>query len=351
MKSAGVLTRHYRAAIFGAACAIALVSAAIGASVSSAADASAAAWAGAAASPAAPVAADPPIAEVPAPAAAITPAADASSAAAGVSSYVADRSATRELAPPASLSTALSPLDEDAAAPPSPDPDDTPIGTIPPNLLKTLPEADAAPPSTVEIAPAVTPPQAPQEAPAPAAVEEQDSPSFVANPEIRDYEQHQADMPAPGMIGAGSMQSYLSEDAISSPIGIQLREARRTLKSGEEADGLLVTKVVKGSPAAAAGLHAYARGIHNALTGAMIVAGLVFPPAILGVPLLDYTQVGESYDMIIGVDGTRVTDFLEFQDRMRDLKPGEIVYLSVVRDGRRVQVQVDVPAGTTLATW
>ncbi|HVA67978.1 MAG TPA: PDZ domain-containing protein, partial [Candidatus Binataceae bacterium] len=64
-----------------------------------------------------------------------------------------------------------------------------------------------------------------------------------------------------------------------------------------------------------------------------------------------YTQVGESYDLIIGVDGVRVTDFLDFQDRMRDLKPGEIVYLSVVRDGRRHQFRVAVPIGTNLASW
>jgi hypothetical protein len=314
--------------------------------VCSAADATAAVWASVAASPAAPPALDAPIAEASAPAAAITPAA-AASAAAGVTTYVADKSATRELAAPA-VSPAADIADSSAAVP---DPDDTPIGTIPPNLLRTLPDADAAPPSTVEIAPAVPPPQA---AVPPAPVEEQDSSSFASNPEIRDYEQHQEDATMqgpPGRPGQAPMQIYATEDAISSPIGIQLREARRTLKSGEEADGLLITEVTKGSPAAAAGLHAFSRGVHNALTGAIIVAGLVFPPAILGVPLLDYTQVGESYDMIIGVDGSRVTNFLDFEDQMRDLKPGEIVYLSVVRDGRRIQFRVELPAHTTLATW
>ncbi len=42
------------------------------------------------------------------------------------------------------------------------------------------------------------------------------------------------------------------------------------------------------------------------------------------IPAIDYMQVGESYDMIIGVDGSRVTNFLDFQDRMHDLQPGEI---------------------------
>jgi len=220
----------------------------------------------------------------------------------------------------------------------------------PPASASDAPDPDAVPSTTVEIAPAVITPQAAQEPPS-ASARGGDSSSFADSPEIRDYEQHQDDTPPPGATGAMPMQAYLSSDAITSPIGLELREARRTLKSGAEADGLLVIGVISGSPAAAAGLHAYSRGIHNALTGAMIVAGLIFPPAILGVPLLDYTQIGESYDMIIGVDGARVTNFLDFEDQMRDLRPGEIVYLSVVRDGRRLQFRVDVPVGATLATY
>lgn len=322
MNSIGVLTSGtrprgvLRAPILGVACAIALAAVVCRARVCAAADA-------------------------------LTPAA-APSAVGGVSSYVADSTAPRMLAAPVS-----SPVAElgDAGAD-APAPADTPVATIPPNLLKTLPDPDAAPSTTVEIAPAAAEPRVQQSPP----LIEEDSSSFVNNPEVVDYEKHQEDstLPGPpgGAFGPSSMQmSALSEDAITSPIGLELREARRTLKSGEEADGLLITEVTKGSPAAIAGLHAYSRGIHNALTGAMIAAALVFPPAIIGVPLLDYTEVGESYDLIIGVDGVRVTDFLDFQDRMRDLKPGEIVYLSVVRDGRRHQFRVDVPIGTNLASW
>lgn len=278
----------------------------------------------------------------PSPAAAITPA-----AVGGVSSYVADSTAPRILAAPVP-SPAADPGDSTADAP---DPADTPIATIPPNLLKMLPDPSAVPSTTVEIAPAVSEPQT---SPSPGLIQE-DSSSFANNPEVIDYEKHQADatLPGPpGTFGPSSLQmSALSEDAISSPIGIELREARRTLKSGEEADGLLITGVTKGSPAANAGLHAYAHGMHTALTAAAVVASLFVAPAALVIPIIDYTQVGESYDMIIGVDGVRVSDFLDFQDRMRDLKPGEIVYLSVVRDGRRHQFRVAVPIGTNLASW
>ena len=76
------------------------------------------------------------------------------------------------------------------------------------------------------------------------------------------------------------------------------------------------------------------------MVGALVFSGGL---SVVVIPALDYMQVGESYDMIIGVDGSRVTNFLDFQDRMRDLQPGEIVYLSIVRDGKRVQVTMPVP--------
>jgi S1-C subfamily serine protease len=51
--------------------------------------------------------------------------------------------------------------------------------------------------------------------------------------------------------------------------------------------------------------------------------------------------------MIIGVDGARVVNYLDFEDRMRDVQPGEIVYLSIVRNGDRVQVPVQVQSLST----
>ena len=148
-----------------------------------------------------------------------------------------------------------------------------------------------------------------------------------------------------------SLQQYDTEGELSTPFGMQLREARRTLKSGEEADGLLITAVAKDSPAAAVGLHAYSHGVHDALTGVAMV-GAMFSGglAVVLIPALDYMEIGESYDMIIGVDGSRVTSFIDFENRMRDLAPGEVIYLSVVRDGKRLQVTMPVPASVLQAT-
>ncbi|HUA35018.1 MAG TPA: PDZ domain-containing protein [Candidatus Binataceae bacterium] len=149
----------------------------------------------------------------------------------------------------------------------------------------------------------------------------------------------------------GSLPQYLSEESVSSPIGFELREARRKLSSGEEADGLLIIDVKQGSPAAQVGLKPYKHGAHDVLTGAAIAGALFFPPAIALVPVLDFTQFGESYDMIIGVDGSRVSNFLDFEDRTHDLQPGEIVYLSVVRNGKRLQVSVPVPPNISSLTY
>src|SRR5208283_1884112 len=148
-----------------------------------------------------------------------------------------------------------------------------------------------------------------------------------------------------------SLQQFDSEGELSTPFGMQLREAKRTLKSGEDADGLLVVAVEKGSPAAAVGLRPYSHTVHDALAAAAMV-GAVFSGglAVVIIPALDYMQVGESYDMIIGVDGSRVTNFLDFQDCMRNLQPGEVIYLSVVRNGKRLQVTMPVSAAVTQAT-
>ena len=165
--------------------------------------------------------------------------------------------------------------------------------------------------------------------------------------DIAKYQEEQSGLPPQQM-----MQQFDDDGELSTPWGMQLREAKRALKSGEEADGLLITKVEKGSPAAAAGLRPYNHTVHDALAGAA-VAGSMVPfgqAAILLIPVLDMYQVGESYDMIIGVDGSRVTNFLDFQDRMQDLQPGEIVYLSVVRNGKRMQVTLPVTASILQAT-
>lgn len=143
-----------------------------------------------------------------------------------------------------------------------------------------------------------------------------------------------------------SLNEFLAETSDLSPIGVEIRQDHCKLADGERAEGLAIVGVRRGSPAAQAGLRAAANTTHSVLEGFMVVASLVFPPAILATALLDSSHVGESYDLIVGVDGERVSNVLEFEDRMRDVKPGDIVYLSLIRDGSRIQVPVHVPLDT-----
>jgi len=139
-----------------------------------------------------------------------------------------------------------------------------------------------------------------------------------------------------------SLQEFIDEGDESSPLGVDLREDQRKLKSGEIANGLTITTVRDGSAAAKVGLRPCKRTFHNVLEGAAVAAMVVFPPAVMAVPLLEQFNLNDTYDMIIGVDGTRVSNFMDFEDQMRYVQPGEIVYLSIVRNGDRVQVPVHV---------
>jgi hypothetical protein len=260
-----------------------------------------------------------------------TAAASATAAAATAGAPIAEASA------PAPPRTAAVPIADSAAA------------AGPSNMVPTPPDMDATRPGIAEI-PAANPAGASQQS-APNPVESQpaaDSQSPNDGNEVARYQEEQSGMPPQQL---RSLQEFDSEGELATSFGMQLREARRTLKSGEEADGLLITAVAKDSPAAAVGLHPYSHGVHDALAAAAMV-GAVFSGglSVVVIPALDYMQVGESYDMIIGVDGSRVTNFLDFQDRMRDLQPGEVVYLSVVRNGRRMQVTIPVTAKSLQAT-
>jgi hypothetical protein len=186
----------------------------------------------------------------------------------------------------------------------------------------------AAPPGTTIIPPATPPP----------AVTGQDA--YANNPQLLNYEANQQ-MPL-NEPQLHSLQEFMNEGVNASPLGVELQEGERRL-NGREVDGLLVVAVQPNSPAAQAGVQAGHRAAHDVLEGAAVAASLVFPPAVLAVPVIETIQLGENYDMIIGVDGNRVTNFMDFEDRLRDAQPGETVYLNILRSGKRLQVAVKMP--------
>ncbi len=286
-------------------------------------------------------------------------AADVESSAAIPSNLVPDASPTSIALPlpPPPRDTSIyegevTPPPRDTSAPIEDDPT-----TLPNNLVTTPLDDGTQASSTVEIPPVLPAPNAPSAVPSapstdvqpptaqkPGADNEQ---SAAEQSEIARYQQEQSGNP-PGQYR--NLQALASEDDISTPIGLVLREERRSLKTGEEADGLLIVAVRKDSPAAGAGLHAFSHAVHDAVTGAAMVGAMMgVPAAILVVPLMEYMQVGESYDLIIGIDGSRVKNFLDFEDQMREVQPGELIYFSIVRNGRRVQISVPVTTALSQA--
>jgi hypothetical protein len=143
-----------------------------------------------------------------------------------------------------------------------------------------------------------------------------------------------------------SLQDFINQGVDESPLGMELREDCTTFADHQKVCGLAVLEVRHGSPAEKAGVKRYTALTHDILDGASVAAALVFPPAIVAVAVIDQSGVGESFDLVIGVDGRRVRHMLDFQDLTSNVKPGDTVYLMVVRDGRRVQLPVQVPAGS-----
>lgn len=148
-----------------------------------------------------------------------------------------------------------------------------------------------------------------------------------------------------------SLQEFIQEGDNTSSLGIEVQEAQRKTKSGRMADGLVIVGVIKGSPADLAGLRAYRRTTSDVLKVVAVGAALVFPPAVLVAAIADQVSIGDTYDLIIGVDGTRVTNFLDFEDRIREVQPGEIVYLNILRNGKRMQVPVNVPTNLAMPLY
>jgi len=90
--------------------------------------------------------------------------------------------------------------------------------------------------------------------------------------------------------------------------------------------------------------------VHDALTGAAIAASLVpfGQAAILLIPAMDMMQVGESYDMIIAWTARESPTFSTSRIACA-ISAGRNHYLSIVRNGKRLQVTLPVTADTLQA--
>jgi S1-C subfamily serine protease len=70
------------------------------------------------------------------------------------------------------------------------------------------------------------------------------------------------------------------------------------------------------------------------------MAGMLFPPAALGAIIVNDAGIGESYDLIIAIDGQRTHNVQELRQDLAGATSGELVYLVLIRAGRRYNVVV-----------
>ena len=100
---------------------------------------------------------------------------------------------------------------------------------------------------------------------------------------------------------------------------------------GAEEHGLEIINVDPNSPAWRSGLNG--RKSMSAVGAAAVTAGALLGPLELAVmPLLSRAgQLGTDGDLIVAVDDHRVRSQLDLEDELAKLKPGDTMYLTVIR--------------------
>jgi S1-C subfamily serine protease len=154
--------------------------------------------------------------------------------------------------------------------------------------------------------------------------------------------------PQSGMSDLQGLNDYLDsggEPVEISQLGIMARDGQATVDDGQNISGVAIVDVSSSGPAAEAlGSHDVARYlVGGALLGAGVASAVFFPPALIGVVMLANTRAVKSYDLVIGVDGCRVRNTMDFMQSVADLRSGDTVYLAVVRHGHRVQIPIHLP--------
>ena len=104
-----------------------------------------------------------------------------------------------------------------------------------------------------------------------------------------------------------------------------------------------IVGVVPGSLGAAAGPKGREQRVQTLVTAGILVASTIFPPAIPAVAVLGSSEIGEFHEFLIAVDGVRIHDVIEFGEALNQAEPGEIVYLTIVVDSQRKQIQLVLP--------
>jgi S1-C subfamily serine protease len=123
-------------------------------------------------------------------------------------------------------------------------------------------------------------------------------------------------------------------------LGITVTDGTARLEEGQTVQGVRVCSLTDGNAAAKAGLRGQQVVLKELLKGGFLAAGMFFPPAMLGAVVISAVPIGESYDLIIAVDGQRTHNVAELLATLVQASAGELSYLVVVRGGRRIYTVV-----------
>jgi hypothetical protein len=133
-------------------------------------------------------------------------------------------------------------------------------------------------------------------------------------------------------------------------LGISVFKNDGKLASGQKISGLAVTSVDQAGPGYDAGIRAQRLQMTKAAgqvgAAALVVgAAAFFPPVLLGVPMLA-KKMGSprAYDVIVAIDGERIREVSELEDSLHKAKAGETIYVTIIREGQRVQLRVPMRA-------
>ncbi len=136
--------------------------------------------------------------------------------------------------------------------------------------------------------------------------------------------------------GTGDVQSNVSNNLGNSRpharpyLGITVQYVSKCYNGGEE-HGLEVLTIDPNSPASQAGLHARSGMTAIGAAVSTLTGILPFGAALSNKALSTSGAMGQGGDLIVAVDDKRVRDQSDLENAMSQLKPGDTMYLTVIR--------------------